>query len=429
MTATPSARSSSPGHRSGLVLLVAPARSYRVASYQQACARLGYRLMIVSDSKHSVIPAIAQGITVDFDDPDSALERVLDALDPQPVSSVIATDDRVVALASRIATALDLPHNAPDSAELTRRKDLARLRLRETGCNTPAFRVLPVQAVIDAPQGVALGFPLVIKPLMLSGSRGVMRADTPQQLSDAAATLQEILAGESGSEYELTHCLVESYLDGQEIAFDGFVQNGCLRPLAVFDKPEPLTGPCFEETVYITPSRHTEAVQRAILEEIERCCAAYGLRHGPVHAEARITDRGIVLLEMASRTIGGQCASSLEFVLGAALEDVVLKLGQGEAWRPPDTEGYSGVLMIPIEDLGILQRVEGLLEARRTPHVSDIEIHIQPGYELVPLPRGASYLGFIFAQAEDYDRLWQALRQAHARLRFVTRQRWSLEPA
>jgi biotin carboxylase len=288
--------------------------------------------------------------------------------------------------------------------------------------------VLPLDAV--AREAASLPYPLVIKPLMLSGSRGVIRADDPRALVRAAALLGEILQQEAGSDHERSHCLVEEYLEGEEIALDGFVQNGRLLPLALFDKPEPLTGPYFEESCYITPSRLPRRLREEIVAEIERCCAAYGLVHGPIHAEARLTDRGVVLLEMAARTIGGQCGSTLQQVLGEPLEDLVLRLSCGESGSViPESRGHAGVMMIPIEQEGLLKRVEGLLEARRTEHVSDIEIHIQPGYELVPLPRGSSYLGFIFARAEDYDAVWRALREAHGKLRFVTAPNWKLEPA
>ncbi len=424
---TANVSTTSPDPRSGLVLLVAPLRSYRVASYQRACESLGYRLLIVSDSPLALTGQGILGLGVDFAEPERALQQVLASIGTERVLCVIASDDRVVTLASHIAGALGLPHNRPDSALLTRRKDLARRRLKEAGCNTPEFLCLPLDRLGErAPE---LDYPVVIKPLMLSGSRGVMRADDPQQLIEAGRVLEEILAEEPGDAFERSHCLIEAYLDGEEIAFDGFLQDGRLLPLALFDKPEALTGPCFEESCYITPSRLPGRLQQEIIEEIERCCAAYGLRHGPIHAEARLTRQGVVLLEMASRSIGGQCGRSLEFVLGEPLEEVILRLACGEAPGFERSRGHAGVMMIPIRQSGLLRRVEGLLEARKTPHVQDIEIHIQPGYELVPLPRGSSYLGFIFAQAEDYDSTWQALRTANGKLRFVTRPGWRLEPA
>ena len=408
-------------------MLFAPSRSYRVAAYIRAAEKLGYRLLIVSDSRHSLIPVIASGITVDFSQPESALKTIDDSIRDKRINAVIATDDMVVTLASATARRLNLPHNDPASAQLTRRKDLARHRLREANCNTPDFTIIELQQAAQiAP---SLNYPVVLKPLMLSGSRGVMRADNPSELIEAGKTLTSILRGEPGDDYERTHALVEGFLDGPEIALDGFVQNGEFSLLALFDKPDPMNGPCFEESYYITPSRHDEATRQAIIDEVARCCRAYGLRHGPIHAEARITARGVVLLEMASRTIGGQCAQLIEYVLGVPLEEVVIELMCGKAPTLNRRDGHAGVLMIPIPAAGILKRVEGLIEANRQPHVTNLEIHIQPGYELVPLPHGSSYLGFIFAQADGFNEVFDALRGAHRRLKFVTAPKWDVGAA
>jgi hypothetical protein len=219
----------------------------------------------------------------------------------------------------------------------------------------------------------------------------------------------------------------ESYIDGAEYAVEGFIIDGKFRVLTIFDKPEPLTGPYFEETYYLTPSRLEESLKSQLIQEVERCCQAYGLSQGPVHAEARMGANGPVLLELAARTIGGQCGQLIEFSLQQKLEELVIN---GMCGIMPDTcdEAESaGVLMIPITDHGILQRVEGLTEAMQTEFVRDIEIHISPGYELIPLPEGASYLGFIFAQAPTFEQTYDALKSAYSKMRFVTRPRWELE--
>ena len=262
---------------------------------------------------------------------------------------------------------------------------------------------------------------------MLSGSRGVIRADDSQAFIAASNQIRSILSHEPGDDYERQHFLVEEYLDGAEVALDGFVQNGEFQLLALFDKPEPLTGPCFEESYYITPSQHSTQAQQAIIDEVSRCCTAYGLTHGPVHAEARITERGVVLIEMASRTIGGQCAQLIEYVLGTRLEELVIRKMCFDDEPLQRSKLYAGVLMIPIQQSGILKRVEGLLQAQQVEHVTSIEIHIQPGYELVPLPAGSSYLGFIFARAKTYTDTYRALRKAFEKLKFVTTPKWALE--
>ncbi len=420
----PQQNHTNPATDTGFIVLVAPARSYRVASYIHAADSLGLQLLIVSDSKHSLIASIANGITIDFSDTDAALNTVLSAIRSKRIVAVIATDDRVVTLSSRLAEALGLPHNAVEATRLTYRKDLARQRLREKHCNVPEFRVCAFASAKDCAHEIR--YPVVLKPLMLSGSRGVLRADTVEQFVESAARIQSIVNKESGDAYEKTHFLVEGFLQGEEVAIDGFVQDGQFIPLALFDKPEPLNGPCFEESYYITPSRHSAATQRAIMDEVEKCCHAYGLTHGPIHAEARICATGIYLIEMASRTIGGQCAQLIEYALGRKLEEVVIQLMCQQTLDFQRRDDYAGVLMIPIPRRGILRRVEGLLEAQQTPHITQIEIHIQPGYELIPLPEGASYLGFIFASAASFESTWRALREAHSKLNFVTRESWTI---
>ncbi len=413
-----------PDSHSGFVLLIAPALSYRVASYINAVQQLNYQLLVVSNSKHSLISHIASGITVDFSQPETAIQTVLNAAKTLDIKTVIATDDSVATIASRIAHALKLPHNDPQSSLLTYRKDLARECLKQHGCNVPEFQVYPFSNVETVAQNQT--YPVVLKPLMLSGSRGVIRADSVIEFTQAAETIRQILLHENGTEFEKTHFMVESFLAGKEIAFDGFVKEGRIIPLAMFDKPEPLNGPYFEESYYITPSILPDHTQQQIIGEIENCCDAYGLIHGPIHAEVRITETGPYLIEMASRTIGGQCAQTIEYVLGVKLEEIIIKLACEPLVEIERTQLYAGVLMIPIQNKGVLKRVEGLTKAQQIKYISSVEIHIQPGYELIPLPRGSSYLGFIFAQAPDFDATFNALKQSHQALNFITSEKWDL---
>lgn len=349
------------------------------------------------------------------------VREVLDIID---IACVIATDDSCVGLASQIAEHYRLPQNSADTALLTQRKDLGREALRRYGCATPQFRVIDIDGAAPLPD---MRYPLVIKPLGLAASRGVIRVDNDTEFVTACARIDTILdsAGQQG--FARDHLLVETYLDGDEYAVEGFMRNGRFRLLTIFDKPEPLSGPYFEETYYLTPTRLSARQQQALVDEVARCCAAYGLEQGPVHAEARITANGPVLVELAARTIGGQCGQLIEFSLGQRLEELVI---QGLCGDLPPSSGRgeaAGVLMIPIRQSGVLKRVEGMTDALQTNYVRDIEIHINPGYELIPLPEGSSYLGFIFAQAPDFEQTYAALKQAHEKLKFVTQPRWRIE--
>lgn len=410
---------------SGFVVLVCPSRSYRVSQYIKAAKKLNYHLIIISDSKHSLVSAIADGIVVDFKHLEQSFNTVKDAIGALSIRAVLSTDDICAPLSSKIAAYLKLPHNDLKAAQLTFRKDLARQALKKADCNVPSFHIISANDIQKIQS--QLSYPVVIKPLMLSASRGVMRVNHKNDFKNKCLRLFNIIKDKQYSLYEQQHILIERYLDGFEIALDGFIDHDQFQLMALFDKPEPLNGPYFEESYYITPSRHPEHIQQAIIDEVIRGCQAYGLTFGPIHAEARITNEGVFLIEMAARTIGGQCAQLLEYSLGIKLEELVLKLLCKETVEFERNKRYPGVLMIPINNKGLLKRVEGLLAAQQVKNIKDIEIHIQPGYELVPLPEGSSYLGFIFASSDSFEETYHALKKAHNKLKFITQETWVIE--
>ena len=408
------------------LLLITPPNSYRTVPFLQAARRQGITALVASEGRFSLVSEIADGLHIDLEDP-GAIERLLAANDMHPFTGVVATDDASVELGSRIAQALNLPHNPPQAARFTRRKDLSRQALAAAGVSVPEFRIIDLQQPIASQLG-RLKFPCVIKPLSLSASRGVIRADDAEALSAACMRVQRILAGETTRDaFAATHLLIETFISGPEVALEGLLCRGQLSVLAIFDKPDPLEGPFFEETYYITPSRHDEAIKARITRHVEDACEALGLREGPVHAEVRISQGDGVIMELASRTIGGDCARLLRFGTGQGLEDLVISHAVGNPLPVKSQEGGAGVLMIPIPEAGILRRIEGIARARAVPWIEDILIGIREGYELVPLPEGASYLGFIFAHAPTPATAEAALREAHAKLKIVVAPKMVLE--
>ena len=373
---------------------------------------------MASEGKCSLVGELAGGLHVDLSDP-AAVDVLLAANRERPFCGVVATDDSCVELGSRIAQALDLPHNPLHAARYSHRKDLARQVLAAAAVSVPEFRVVNLAEFL-VPQLEGLVFPCVVKPLSLSGSRGVIRADTQEQVLSACARIQALLAGESlHDEFAASHVLIEGFVPGPEVALEGLLNNGELEVLAIFDKPDPMEGPFFEETYYITPSRHSAADQADIISCARAACAALGLSEGPIHAEIRLSDKGCVVLEVASRTIGGECARLLSYGTGHSLESLVIAHATGKPLEIQAETGGAGVLMIPITAAGIMRRVEGITAARAVPFVEDILINIREGYELVPLPEGSSYLGFMFASAPTPEQAEAALRAAHAELKIV----------
>lgn len=400
------------------LLLLAQPNSYRIAPYLVAAQAMGLHVLIGSRGRHSLTTEVSQGLHLDLDDHDAALAAIVDEARSQAFAGIIGSDDSTVELAARAASRLGLPHNPPRAARHSRRKDLSRAHLALAGCPVPIHCLVDLTRPLER-QMAGLPWPCVLKPLNMSASRGVIRADDEQAFIAACERIRPIVA-ESADEFEQSHLLVEDYIDGVEVAFEGYLHDGELRQLALFDKPDPLTGPFFEETIYVTPSGLPASAQRRIFASVAAACAALGLVTGPVHAELRVNSDNAWILEVASRNIGGDCARMLDNGTRFSLEELSVALAIGQAVEPEPLPGSRGVMMIPIRKGGLLRRVEGVLAASSVPCVEKIDIAIPEGHELIPLPEGNQYLGFIFASAETPGEVEQALRDAHARLEFVT---------
>ena len=410
------------------LLLLSTKLGYQTRAFADAAEALGLEVAYGSDRCHVLDdPWRDRALPLRFEDPAGAARSVLSWATQNPIQAVIAVGDRPTPTAARVAQALGLAGHPPEAADLCRDKYRSRERLHAAGLKVPVFQRFRVE---EEPAAIlpAIRFPCVVKPIALSGSRGVIRADTPQQFTVAFDRLRQLLhAGDVKALREETSQFiqVEDYVDGQEVAVEALVERGRLHVLAIFDKPDPLTGPYFEETIYITPSRHAPGLQEAVMRALDASVRALGLQHGPVHAEFRLGSQGVFVMEIAARCIGGLCARSLRFKFPLvrqemSLEEVLIRLALGQqVHRVAREDPASGVMMIPIPRPGFYEDVRGTQYALGTPGVWDLEITAKPQQKLVPLPEGSSYLGFIFARERTPQLVEQALRQAHAKLEFV----------
>jgi len=401
------------------LLIIAPHNSYRIAPYLKAAEYLGADVTIASAGQHSLISVINKGLHIDFSDSKQALAEILAASNKMSFNAVLGTDDMSVALAAEVAMALGLMHNRPEAAAIARRKDHARACLQAAGVAVPKYWRLELNEPVFS-QLEQLDYPCVLKPLAMSGSRGVIRVNNVDDAQLAVNRIMTILRTVEVAE-EASAILAESFIEGIEVAYEGLLSDGELTTLALFDKPDPLNGPFFEESYYISPTRLPESLQQKIKQTVLAACKAYGLQQGPVHAELRIDkNKKVWVLEIAARTIGGECARLVELVTGHALETLVLAQLLEMPLPRLEFNGGAGVLMIPIPRAGILRRIEGISEARQVAGIKELLISVRDGHELVPLPEGSSYLGFIYAVADSALEAESALREAHRCLKIVT---------
>jgi biotin carboxylase len=408
------------------LLLVMRTRTYRAKAFLRAAERLGVEVTVATEREQPLARLAPGGsVALDFGDTKRAEAQVREFSTEFPVHAVLGVDDDTTVLAAQLASALGLPHNTVGAVKAARYKDVMRLALSETeGVLSPTFWLLstdedPTVFAQRAP------YPVVLKPLSLAASRGVIRANDADEFVGAFEAIASIL---SESDLSLDQdrvdpasrqILIEEFIPGVEVALEGLLLDGSLTTLALFDKPDPLDGPYFEETIYVTPSRLPLDSQGLITDAAQRAARALGLRSGPVHAELRLNGLGAWIVEIAARSIGGLCASTLRFGDGTSLEEIILRQAAGLDLTSLEREQRpAGVMMIPIPAAGVLRAVNGLEDAEAVPGITEVTISIPCGERVEPLPRASRYLGFIFARADTPADVEEALRRAHGLLRF-----------
>jgi len=421
--------SQKPNSASKRILLFTAKLGYQTRSFEDAARQLGVELVYVSDRCHQLEdPWGDQAIAVHFESPESAAYSVMEAMRGQKVTGILALGDRPAAAAAYAGRGLGTEYNHPAAVEACRSKLRMREVFRDAGLRVPWFKSFPI-APAPEPALTGISFPCVLKPLSLSASQGVMRANNRDEFLTAASRLRRLLESaeiRATREPHLDQMLMEGYIPGREVAVEGLLTEGVLRVLAIFDKPDPLEGPYFEETIYVTPSRFPEPTQRQIEKCARDAARALGLAHGPIHAEFRINDEGVWPIEVAPRPIGGLCAKALRFCRNdnnnhneIGLEELLLrhalKLPGSDA--PRETKA-SGVMMIPVPQNGILESISGVEAARATHRITELIITARMQDYIAAWPEGSSYLGFLFARGDSPEEVEHAIREAHKKLHF-----------
>jgi biotin carboxylase len=397
-------------------------RTYRAKAFLKAAARVGIDVTVATEREQPLSKATRGALLeLDFLHEGRAQSQLRAFAEEYPVDAVIGVDDDTTVLAAQLSQVLGLPHNSVEAVKAARYKDVMRIALAEAeGVLSPPFWVFGTDA---DPRRIAerVTYPCVLKPLSLAASRGVIRADNSAEFVAAFDDIVSILA-ESNLDPDdpgAHQILVEEFIPGREVALEGLLQDGALTMLALFDKPDPLDGPYFEETIYVTPSRLPPSTQLEIAQAAERAATVLGLRTGALHAELRLNDRGAWIVEVAARSIGGLCSSTLRFGEGTSLEEIILRQAAGLDLTSLEREQRpSGVMMIPIPAAGVLRNVHGLEAAQREPGIDEIDVSIPCGEHVEPLPRASRYLGFIFAHGDTPASVEATLRRAHSELRF-----------
>ncbi|MBS60535.1 MAG: phosphoribosylglycinamide synthetase [Anaerolineaceae bacterium] len=411
------------GKQDPTIVLVANPNTYRAKSFSRAADRLGLNILWAIDIPEKLASAWNMSLSIDFSQHDESVATLVEIANNNHVIAILAIDDSATLIAADTCKLLGLPHNSPSAAVAARDKFIMRQSLLSGKVLSPKF--MSFQHTINPEEIVEqISYPCVLKPLLLNGSRGVIRANNPMEFKKAWHRIRNILGKSVG-----THIMVEDYIPGNEVAVEALISDLGIKILAIFDKPDPLIGPFFEETIYVTPSRLPQEDQLAIENTLISAARALGLRFGPIHAEFRLNEDGVWPIEIAGRTIGGLCSNILSFDSQISLEELVLLQASGSSIDEFDADDRSkGVMMIPIPKRGILRKITGIEQAKSVPGIDDIEITAKLHYPLRPLPEGDGYLGFIFAYGQSPSEVEKALRESHSLLQFHIESEIMLEP-
>ncbi len=406
------------------LLLLLPSMSYRGEAFLEAANKVGVSLTVAGDAPPDFLEtSLERFLSLNLYSPSTAVPAVVEFAKTSPIDVVLGVNDQTTVLASTISEALGLPANSIASVRAACNKHMMRKLLQKEGLPCPSFLVVGMdEKAEDIVQQVT--FPCVLKPLTLSGSCGVIRADNPESFQNAFLRIRHLLHTFERPEQEMAACqiLIEDFIPGIEVALEGLLSKNTFHLLAIFDKPDPLNGPYFEETIYVTPSRLPPAIQERMTQALAKAARAIGLQEGPIHGELRMNDQGIWVIEVAARSIGGKCSQMLEFGTGKSLEELILIHALGRELPSLDlTRSAGGVMMIPIPQEGVLEKIEGQEQAQQVPGVEELVMTAKPGDLLIPLPEGKRYLGFIVARGAHPAEVEETLRESHRRLTVMIR--------
>ena len=406
------------------VILIIPSASYRTSPFMDAVSKLELKVLVLTDKSQVFSEDYPDNVIImNFESWLVHIDNIREWSVKHDLKAVLGVDEESIVLAARLSEVLGLVHNSLESVKLTKDKFLMRNALKDAGLKSPWFKRFSVH---QAPQELVneISFPSILKPTFLSASQGVVLANNIEEFKRAFEMLSKLLARaevkKRGGE-QANWILVEEFLPGKEVSLEGIVSNGKLKELAIFDKPETLDGPTFPETILITPTLLDKNLQVSLFETAQTALEALGIIRGPVHIEFRINENGIFILECAARSIGGLCTKVLEFKGGMSLEELILRSALGRNIAKANFSGTAkGVLMMPINNKGILREVRGTEAALAVNGITGLQTTIKSGGILEPLPEGGRYLGFIFAEGKDQNSVLKNLKKAWAKIEIIS---------
>ncbi|MGW3687083.1 ATP-grasp domain-containing protein [Streptomyces sp. NPDC005125] len=324
------------------------------------------------------------------------------------LKGITSSSEYFISTAAGVADALGLPSENPAVLSAARDKRVQRRRFAACGVNSPEFRTASSarEAVVGAE---ALGLPVVVKPVDRSGSLGVRRCDTVEEVSRHAGQLLATLVDERGRPLPAS-VLVEAYLDGPEYSVE--VLDGEMR--AVTAKHLDQTRG-FLEIGHDVPAPVDEATRALLIGSTRAALAALGLRWGAAHVELRMTQGRASVVEVNPRLAGGMIPQAIQAATGQDLIAELMALTAGlTPVRGPVHEGCAAIRFVVPDMDGEVRTVPDTTAALQLPGVVAAGLTARTGQRVTREGTFLDRLGHVIAGGDTApqaaDRADQAVK-------------------
>jgi hypothetical protein len=381
------------------VLLVIPEKSYKSNDFVVAAKRLKIPFSIITDSQQ-VSERLSDNIIVYNFQKDISLE-ILEKL--KNITHILPVDHSSLEFAAKLRDLLSATGNSYVSVMNAMDKyksrtifnDVTEVKIKNAYINDP-------KDLITFMSKINIG---VLKPTRGTASNKVIKV-TQQNMDQLL--IQNII--KDCDENEL---IIEEFIEGDEYAFEGILIDSKLSKFVVFEKPLAFVEPYFEESIYITPSNLSNEIIESVHKRLQKACQKLGLTNGPIHAEFKISNNEVFLIEINPRMIGGLCSRCLSFGLfKQSLEELILlSFSTGKFKKVELLSNYVGVLMLPVPKSGKFISINHN-EIMKIENVSSVDITVSKNTLLQMPPNGERYLGFVFSQGENKSVVMRALESA-----------------
>ena len=381
------------------LLLVIPENSYKSNDFVVAAEKLGIDFLIITDSEQ-VSSKFSDTVIINKFDAELNKNNLKKLKD---VTHVLPVDHSALKFSGYLVDLLEVKGNKLESINLSMNKYESRKifnSLLDIKVNNEIIKNIDDVNTFINKNGTS-----VLKPIYGTASKSVLKINNVEKNKEQIEKLMQDCFDQD--------LVIEEYIDGKEYALEGTIINSELKKIVIFDKPVEYKHPYFEESIYITPSELSSEAEKRVVSIVDKACKKIGLEDGPVHVEFKINENQIFIIEINPRMIGGLCSRCLSFGLfKVSLEEIILHAFMNNELKNIELlNNYVGVLMIPTPKSGKFISINKE-ELEKIPNISNVEITVPEGSDLLEPPYGDKYLGFAFSQGIDKKTVNESLLTA-----------------